>query len=294
MIGRYLLEGLSRIPTEIHLASEFRYQRPIVREGDWFLCISQSGETADTIEALREAKSSGAIVASITNVPQSTIDRLSDITLYTFAGPEIGVASTKAFLTQVVILLMLAIHYAREDCKNLVHELAMLPGKIGMILKQEREIKRLARLLSKYHNFLYLGRGVNFPVALEGALKMKEITYIHAEGYAAGEMKHGPIALIDERMPSVVVATTNFLLKKMVANIEEIRARDGMVVAIVDEMGDEVKEKVDHWIEVPHVDYFLEPIVNTVPMQLLAYHVADFLGTDVDQPRNLAKSVTVE
>ncbi len=294
LIGKYLIEGLSGISTEVYLASEFRYQDPILKEKDCFLCISQSGETADTIEALKESKKKGARIISITNVPQSTIDRLSDITLYTYAGPEIGVASTKAFLTQVLVLVMMSIYFSKKDRSDLIHELAKLPGKIGLVLKQEEEIQKIAKILSRYKNFLYLGRGINYPVALEGALKMKEITYIHAEGYAAGEMKHGPIALIDENMPSVVIATSNFLIKKMIANIEEIKARDGIVISIVNEDCKEVIERSDFSIVVPEVDYFLEPIINSVPLQLLAYHVADFLGTDVDQPRNLAKSVTVE
>ncbi|TCK05443.1 glutamine--fructose-6-phosphate transaminase (isomerizing), partial [Phorcysia thermohydrogeniphila] len=304
LIGKFYLENFSLIPTEVDLASEYRYRNPVVNEKTLFIAITQSGETADTLAAVRFAKSKGAKVLAICNVIGSTVTREAHETLYTYAGPEISVASTKAFTTQVVTLFMLSLWLARnrntlkeEKVEGLLHELMELPSKVETFLNDERESGKVKEIADSFHkatNALYIGRHVNYPIALEGALKLKEISYIHAEGYPAGEMKHGPIALIDETMPVVVVATKGRVYEKMLSNMEEVKARKGKVIAVTNFTCREVQEKADAFIEVPEVNEFLSPVVNIVPLQLLAYYVADFLGYDVDQPRNLAKSVTVE
>ena len=301
MVGKYVIEKFARVPVECDLASEFRYRDPVI--GDRTLCVavSQSGETADTLAAMRQARELGARCMSICNVLESTIARESDGVLYTHAGPEIGVASTKAFTTQLSAVCMLAVWLGRrrgtldaEAGRELLHQLRAVPKAIDQVLKNMEPYEQIARKFSQAHSFLYLGRGIQFPIACEGALKLKEISYIHAEGYAAGEMKHGPIALIDEQLPVVVLAPRGEVYDKMLSNLEEVRARGGRVIAIVDEGDDRVGPFADVVIELPAVAAFVQPIVTVVAVQLLAYHVADFKGTDVDQPRNLAKSVTVE
>ncbi|MBA7557093.1 Glutamine--fructose-6-phosphate aminotransferase [isomerizing] [subsurface metagenome] len=281
-------------------ASEFRYRSPIINEGDIVFVISQSGETADTLGAMKEAKRKGAIVLGICNVVGSTIARESDAGVYIHAGPEIGVASTKAFTSQVLVLAMIALMLGRmknlplESGIKIAKALGEIPDLVERVLKKDEEIKEIALSLSKHSNALYLGRGYNFPVALEGALKLKEISYIHAEGYPAAEMKHGPIALIDKNMPVIVIATKDAVYEKIMSNIAEIKARNGSVISIVTRGDEKIKELSDGIFEVPETMTFLSPIVNVIPLQLLAYHVAMERGCDVDQPRNLAKSVTVE
>ena len=301
LVGEYLFEHLARLPVEVEYASEFRYREPLLDEHDVLLAISQSGETADTIAALREAKRRGALTLGICNVVGSTLSRETDAGVFTHAGPEIGVASTKAFTAQVVVLTLMAIALGRrrgtlppERAEALIEELARIPQKIESILEQEPAIKALADRFTYAPNFLYLGRSFNFPVALEGALKLKEISYIHAEGYPAAEMKHGPIALIDRLMPVVVLATTSHTSEKMISNIEEVRARNGRVIAITTPGQDEVKRLAEFVVEIPATDDALAPLLAVIPLQLLAYHIAVNRGCDVDQPRNLAKSVTVE
>ena len=301
LVGEYLFEHLARLPVEVEYASEFRYREPLLGEQDVLLAISQSGETADTIAALREAKRRGALTLGICNVVGSTLSRETDAGVFTHAGPEIGVASTKAFTAQVVVLTLMAIALGRrrgtlppERADALIEELATIPQKIASILEQEPAIKSLADRFTYAPNFLYLGRSFNFPVALEGALKLKEISYIHAEGYPAAEMKHGPIALIDRLMPVVVLATTSHTSEKMISNIEEVRARNGRVIAITTPGQDEVKRLAEFVVEIPATDDALAPLLAVIPLQLLAYHIAVNRGCDVDQPRNLAKSVTVE
>ena len=301
LVGEYLFEHLARLPVEVEYASEFRYREPLLGEQDVLLVISQSGETADTIAALREAKRRGALTLGICNVVGSTLSRETDAGVFTHAGPEIGVASTKAFTAQVVVLTLMAIALGRqrgtlptERAEALIEELARIPQKIASILEQEPAIKALADRFTYAPNFLYLGRSFNFPVALEGALKLKEISYIHAEGYPAAEMKHGPIALIDRLMPVVVLATTSHTSEKMISNIEEVRARNGRVIAITTPGQDEVKRLAEFVVEIPATDDALAPLLAVIPLQLLAYHIAVNRGCDVDQPRNLAKSVTVE
>jgi glucosamine--fructose-6-phosphate aminotransferase (isomerizing) len=301
LVGEYLFEHLARLPVEVEYASEFRYREPLLDEHDVLLAISQSGETADTIAALREAKRRGALTLGICNVVGSTLSRETDAGVFTHAGPEIGVASTKAFTAQVVVLTLMAIALGRqrgtlppERADALIEELARIPQKIASILEQEPAIKSLADRFTYAPNFLYLGRSFNFPVALEGALKLKEISYIHAEGYPAAEMKHGPIALIDRLMPVVVLATTSHTSEKMISNIEEVRARNGRVIAITTPGQDEVKRLAEFVVEIPATDDALAPLLAVIPLQLLAYHIAVNRGCDVDQPRNLAKSVTVE
>jgi glucosamine--fructose-6-phosphate aminotransferase (isomerizing) len=301
LVGEYLFEHLARLPVEVEYASEFRYREPLLDEHDVLLAISQSGETADTIAALREAKRRGALTLGICNVVGSTLSRETDAGVFTHAGPEIGVASTKAFTAQVVVLTLMAIALGRrrgtlppERADALIEELATIPQKIASILEQEPAIKSLADRFTYAPNFLYLGRSFNFPVALEGALKLKEISYIHAEGYPAAEMKHGPIALIDRLMPVVVLATTSHTSEKMISNIEEVRARNGRVIAITTPGQDEVKRLAEFVVEIPATDDALAPLLAVIPLQLLAYHIAVNRGCDVDQPRNLAKSVTVE
>ncbi|MBD3216704.1 MAG: glutamine--fructose-6-phosphate transaminase (isomerizing) [candidate division Zixibacteria bacterium] len=300
MIGEYIMEDLARIPVEVEYASEFRYRAPIIQNGTVAFVISQSGETADTLAALREAKRKGATVLGICNVVGSSIARETDGGIYIHAGPEIGVASTKAFTSQIVVLELISLLLARmrdmsiEKGRQIVNAMQNIPAQIEDILSTSDRIKSIAETYAGSSNFLYLGRGINFPVALEGALKMKEISYIHAEGYPAAEMKHGPIALIDENMPAVVIALKDQVYDKVMSNIQEIKARNGRILAIATEGDTEIAGMVDHVIYIPHVPYHLTPLLSIIPLQLLAYHTAVLRGCDVDQPRNLAKSVTVE
>jgi glutamine---fructose-6-phosphate transaminase (isomerizing) len=298
LIGKYLLESIAEISTEVDYASEFRYRQPIVTKNDLAIVISQSGETADTLAALREAKQRGAKSLGIINVVGSTISREVDSGIYLHAGPEIGVASTKAFTSQVVALLLLTLYIRQEKGialdKELLEDLADIPEKIDQALHRAEEVKEIAQKFKDIKNFLYLGRGLNFPVALEGALKLKEISYIHAEGYPAAEIKHGPIALIDENMPVVFIATKNSLSEKIISNMEEVKARQGVVIALVSDSDERIEKIADYIIKVPEVRNELSAIVNSIPLQLLAYYIADLRGLDVDKPRNLAKSVTVE
>jgi glucosamine--fructose-6-phosphate aminotransferase (isomerizing) len=301
LLGKYMIEQLAGIPVEVDLASEFRYRKPIVGTKRIVIPVSQSGETADTLAAVAEAKNQGARVLAICNVRESTIARASDDVLYTHAGPEIGVASTKAFVTQAVALYLIAVKMgivrgllSKDEIRSRLHDLMRLPRMVEGVLELDGEIQKVARRYSKAQDFLYLGRGIMFPIALEGALKLKEISYIHAEGYAAGEMKHGPIALIDENMPVVVIATKGELHDKLISNLEQVRARDGQVIAIASTGDLEIAEKANEVLAVDDLGEFLTSILVVVPLQLLAYHIAALKGTDVDQPRNLAKSVTVE
>jgi len=300
LIGEYMLEEFVRVPVEVEYASEFRYRDPVIEEHNVVIVISQSGETADTLAALREAKRKGATVISLCNVVGSTIAREVDAGAYLHAGPEIGVASTKAFTSQVTLLALITLFLARHKNMSaakgaeIVQELAAIPEKVEKILGLSEQIKKIAQLYHLSNNFLYLGRGYNFPVALEGALKLKEISYIHAEGYPAAEMKHGPIALIDDNMPVVFIATKDATYEKVVSNIEEVRARRGKVIAIATEGDDEIKNRADHVIYIPQTQPMLTPILTIIPLQLLAYYIAIMRNCDVDQPRNLAKSVTVE
>ena len=301
LVAEYIFEDLARIPVEVEYASEFRYRNPIITENDVVIAISQSGETADTLAAIKLAKSKGAFVFGVCNVVGSSIARETDAGAYTHAGPEIGVASTKAFTTQITVLTLIALRLARakgtissSDFRQHLLELEMIPKKVEQALKSDAHIKMVADIYKDVHNFLYLGRGYNFPVALEGALKLKEISYIHAEGYPAAEMKHGPIALIDENMPIVVIATKKGHYEKVVSNIQEIKSRKGKIIGIVTEGDTQVRDLADHVIEVPETLESLSPLLTTIPLQLLSYHIAVLLGRNVDQPRNLAKSVTVE
>jgi len=300
LIGEYMIEDLGRIPVEVEYASEFRYRSPVVRPGTAVFVISQSGETADTLAAMREAQRKGATALGICNVVGSTIARESDGGVYIHAGPEIGVASTKAFTSQVTVLALIALLLGRmremsyERGMQMIRALEQIPDQIQSILDREDDIRGLAADYYRKDNFLYLGRGYNFPVALEGALKLKEISYIHAEGYPAAEMKHGPIALIDERMPVVVMALRDSVYGKVLNNIEQVKARKGTVIAIATEGDDAIQQHVDHVIYVPETLECLTPLLSIIPLQLLAYHMAVLRGCDVDQPRNLAKSVTVE
>lgn len=300
LVGEYMLEQFARIPVEVEYASEFRYRNPVISAEDSVFFISQSGETADTLAALREAKSNGALALGICNVVGSTIARESMSGVYIHAGPEIGVASTKAFTSQLVVLALITLLISRkkgmgvDQGKLIAEEMIKLPEKIEAILKLNEGIERLAEEFKDANNFLYLGRGYNFPVALEGALKLKEISYIHAEGYPAAEMKHGPIALIDENMPVVFIAPKDSTYEKIMSNIQEVRARGGRIIAIADEGDDEIDNIVDFSIKIPDTIDMLRPILTSIPLQLLAYHIAVKKGLNVDQPRNLAKSVTVE
>ncbi len=301
LTGKFLLEWLTKTPVEVDLASEFRHRDPLVGPGDLVLFISQSGETLDTMGAMRVAKAKGAKVLSICNVVGSTLARESDGVLYTHAGPEIGVASTKAFTTQLTVLYLLALHLGRvkglldqETTASLIDDLVKLPGLIEQTLEMDEEIKAVAKAYSTAQDFLFLGRSVNYPIALEGALKLKEISYIHAEGYPAGEMKHGPIALIDEKMPVVIIVPEDKTREKIMGNLAEVKARGGIVIALCQGDDPETRERADAFLCVPSAGVYLTPILMTIPLQLLAYHVAVIRGTDVDQPRNLAKSVTVE
>lgn len=301
LVAEYIFENLARIPVEVEYASEFRYRNPIISNNDVIIAISQSGETADTLAAIKLAKKNGAFVFGICNVVGSSISREVQAGSYTHAGPEIGVASTKAFTTQITLLTMMALRLANakgtlsnSDFKRHLVALETIPSKIEIGLKSEALVKKIAKSYKDATNFLYLGRGFNFPVALEGALKLKEISYIHAEGYPAAEMKHGPIALIDENMPIVVIATKYGHYEKIISNIQEIKSRKGRIIGIVTEGDNLVKELADHVIEIPETSEFLSPLLTTIPLQLLSYHIAVILEKNVDQPRNLAKSVTVE
>jgi glucosamine--fructose-6-phosphate aminotransferase (isomerizing) len=300
LVGEYLIEQLAQIPVEVEYASEFRYRSPILFNDDLILVISQSGETADTLAAVQEAKQRGIKVLGIVNVVGSSIARQTDAGIYTHAGPEIGVASTKAFTSQLTILTLLALYLGRmkrissvEGIK-IARELTAIPDKVKQILEISPEIEKIAKEFSASRNYLYLGRGFNFPVALEGALKLKEISYIHAEGYPAAEMKHGPIALIDENMPVVFIAPKDEIYEKIVSNIQEVKARKGKVIAITDIGNNELDELADHVIKIPETIPILNPILSVIPLQLLAYFTARELNRDIDKPRNLAKSVTVE
>ena len=301
LIGEYLLEDFARIPVEVEYASEFRYRNPIINESDIVLGISQSGETADTLAAMKLAKEKGAVILGICNVVGSSIPRLTDAGIYTHAGPEIGVASTKAFTAQVTVLTLMALLIGKQKGKitlsryrEIITELELIPRNIEKVLENEEQIKKTAEVFKNATNFLYLGRGYNFPVALEGALKLKEISYIHAEGYPAAEMKHGPIALIDDEMPIVVIATAKGNYDKVVSNIQEVKSRGGRLIAIVTEGDTIVKALADYCIEIPNCIEELSPLLSNIPLQLLSYHIALLRGCNVDQPRNLAKSVTVE
>ena len=301
LVGEYLIEDMARIPVEVEYASEFRYRNPMIGPDDVVLAISQSGETADTLAAIQLAKDAGALVLGICNVAGSSISRETHAGVYTHAGTEIGVASTKAFTAQVTVITMIAMMIGKEKgllsddrFATLISELNNIPSKIEKILEQNEEFRRIAEIYKDVANALYLGRGVSFPVALEGALKLKEISYIHAEGYPAAEMKHGPIALIDEKMPVIFIATRDSSYEKIVSNIQEVKARNGAVIAIVTEGDTAIKEMADHVIEIPETDEVLVSLPSVVPLQLIAYHIALMRGCDVDQPRNLAKSVTVE
>ncbi len=300
LIGEYMLEELARIPVEVDYASEFRYRNPVIPPNTVVIGISQSGETADTLAAIREAKKRGATTLGIVNVVGSSIARETDAGVYTHAGPEIGVASTKAFVAQLTVLSLISLMLARRQGlsilqgREVVAALRSLPAMMEEVLGNEERIRQLAEEFRDASNFLYLGRGPNFPIALEGALKLKEISYIHAEGYPAAEMKHGPIALIDDRMPVVFIAPKDSVYPKVVLNIEEVKTRGGRVIALVTNGDSALQDKVDHLIRVPKTLEILQPILNVVPLQLLAYHIAVLRGCDVDQPRNLAKSVTVE
>ena len=301
LVGEYLIEEIARIPVEVEYASEFRYRNPIINSDDFVIAISQSGETADTLAALKLAKERGATLMGICNVVGSSISRETDCGSYTHAGPEIGVASTKAFTAQVTILTLMALMIGKrkktitnERFNRLLIELKAIPDKLKTVLKENNLIEKIAKIYYQSTNALYLGRGINFPLALEGALKLKEISYIHAEGYPAAEMKHGPIALIDEEMPVFVIATQDSSYEKIVSNIQEVKARKGKIIALVTQGDIDVKKIADHYIEIPKCDELLVPLLATVPLQLLSYHIALLRECNVDQPRNLAKSVTVE
>ena len=300
-VGKYLIEELAGVPTDVEYASEFRYRSPVIIPGTVAFVVSQSGETIDTLEAMREAKARGALTLGIVNTVGSTIARESDGGVYLHAGPEIGVASTKAFTSQVTVLAMLAVLLGRQrdtlkedDAREVIRGLKKIPEQVRMILADSEPVRDLAKVFSRAQNFLYLGRGVHYPVAMEGALKLKEISYIHAEGYPAAEMKHGPIALIDWKMPVVFIAPKGTMRRKVISNIEEVRARGGVVISIVSEDDHAVSKLSNHVLRVPDNHPMLQPLLTVIPLQLMAYHIADLLGLDVDKPRNLAKSVTVE
>jgi len=301
LVAEYLIEDMARIPVEVEYASEFRYRNPIITDKDIVIAISQSGETADTLAAIKLAKSKGAFVYGVCNVVGSSIARETHSGAYTHAGPEIGVASTKAFTTQITVLTLIALKLGKANnsltddaFNNYLHKMQLIPKQVEELLKIDEHVKSIAAVYKDATNCLYLGRGFNFPVALEGALKLKEISYIHAEGYPAAEMKHGPIALIDENMPIFVIATKKGHYEKVVSNIQEIKARSGKIIAIVTKGDTQVREIADHVIEIPETEEALTPLLTTIPFQLLSYHIAVMLGKNVDQPRNLAKSVTVE
>jgi glucosamine--fructose-6-phosphate aminotransferase (isomerizing) len=301
LIGEYLIEDLARVPVEVEYASEFRYRNPIITDKDVIIAISQSGETADTLAAITLAKERQALIYGLCNVIGSSIARTAHAGSYTHAGPEIGVASTKAFSTQITLITLIALELAivkgtipQSKLREILYELENIPKKIEETLLLDAQIKEIAEIYQHANNFLYLGRGYNFPVALEGALKLKEISYIHAEGYPAAEMKHGPIALIDENMPVVFLATNKSAYEKIVSNVQEVKARKGKIIAVVHKGDTQIRALADHIIEVPETEEILSPLITIVPLQLLAYHIAILRGCNVDQPRNLAKSVTVE
>tara|TARA_B100001146_G_C16099478_1_gene398726 strand:- start:7 stop:999 length:993 start_codon:yes stop_codon:yes gene_type:complete len=301
LVAEYIFEDMARIPVEVEYASEFRYRNPVITENDVVIAISQSGETADTMAAIKLAKEKGAFVFGVCNVVGSSISRETMAGAYTHAGPEIGVASTKAFTTQITVLTLMALKLGKykgtisnSDFRLHLQALEAIPKKVAKLLQSDKVIKEIAATYKDARNCIYLGRGYNFPVALEGALKLKEISYIHAEGYPAAEMKHGPIALIDEEMPVVVIAVRKGHYEKVVSNIQEIKSRKGKIISVVTEGDVEVKELADHVIEIPETIEALTPLLTTIPLQLLSYHIAVLLGKNVDQPRNLAKSVTVE
>jgi glucosamine--fructose-6-phosphate aminotransferase (isomerizing) len=301
LVAEYMIETLCRIPVEVEYASEFRYRNPVVGEGDVLIAISQSGETADTLVAIEKAKEAGAFIFGVVNAVGSSIARLSHSGAYTHAGPEIGVASTKAFTAQLTVLAMMAIKIGREkktvteaEYNRYLAELALIPEKVKAVLETHESIKEVAKHYADARDFLFLGRGYNFPVALEGALKLKEISYIHAEGYPAAEMKHGPIALVDENLPVLFIATIDAYYEKIVSNIQEIKARKGMVIAVISEGDTQIRDMADHVMVVPEVDELLAPLVSVIPTQILSYYIGVMRGLDVDKPRNLAKSVTVE
>jgi glucosamine--fructose-6-phosphate aminotransferase (isomerizing) len=301
LVGEYLFEELARVPVEVEYASEFRYRNPIIYQDDIVIAISQSGETADTLAAIELAKSKGATVLGVCNVVGSSIARATHGGSYTHAGPEIGVASTKAFTAQVTVLTLMALHMAKvrgtlpeSRYRQLLYEMEAIPSKIEQVLKLNDKLREIAYTFKDSRNALYLGRGVSFPVALEGALKLKEISYIHAEGYPAAEMKHGPIALIDEEMPVFVIATQGANYEKVVSNIQEVKARKGKITSVITSGDKEVKQMSDFSVEIPQTDELLVPLIAVIPLQLLSYHIAVMRGCNVDQPRNLAKSVTVE
>ncbi len=300
-VGQFMIENLARIPVSVDYASEFRYRDPLIDEGTVVLAITQSGETVDTLAALEEAQGKGAKLWAIVNVIGSQADRLADGVIHMQAGPEIGVASTKAFTASLVDLYLLSLYLgqargtiAPDEMRELVDALLPLPKLAGDVLDNGHEYDELANLFHRCADFLFLGRGINYPIALEGALKLKEISYIHAEGYPAGEMKHGPIALIDEKMPVVAIAVKDHVYEKMISQIEQVKARDGIVIAVATEGDTFIRTKADHVIYVPKTSPLLAPVLTVLPLQLFAYHVAVRRGCDVDQPRNLAKSVTVE
>jgi glucosamine--fructose-6-phosphate aminotransferase (isomerizing) len=301
LIGKHMIETNLRIPVEVDIASEFRYRDPLIGKDDMLLLVSQSGETADTIAVMKEGKKKNIYTLSVCNVLGSTLARESNGVIFTHAGPEIGVASTKAFTTQISVLYLLMLHMGSklglmdaDTVREKIAEIRKIPRKVQMVLDAADGMEELARRYMHFKNFLYLGRGINFPIALEGALKLKEISYIHAEAYAAGEMKHGPIALIDENMPVVFVSPDDQTYKKTCSNVEEVVSRRGNILLFTDTDGHEMTPKAGTIYQVPRTFYELQPIVFIVPLQLFAYHIANLLGTDVDQPRNLAKSVTVE
>jgi glucosamine--fructose-6-phosphate aminotransferase (isomerizing) len=301
LLAEYQIEELCRIPVEVEYASEFRYRNPVIHEGDVIIAISQSGETADTLVALESAKEKGAFIFGVVNVVGSSIARLSNAGAYSHAGPEIGVASTKAFTGQLAVLAMMALKIgfakgtiSEERYLHLMQELHAIPEKVKLILKDTSNIERIAKKYKDATDFLFLGRGYNFPIALEGALKLKEISYIHAEGYPAAEMKHGPIALVDDKLPVVFVATKDSYYEKIVSNVQEIKARKGMVIAIATAGDDVIPSMADDTIFVPDADEVIAPLLSVIPLQLLSYYVGLAKGIDVDKPRNLAKSVTVE
>ena len=301
LVAEYMFEKIAKIAVEVEYASEFRYRNPVINKTDIIIAISQSGETADTLAAIKLAKKEGAFLYGICNVVGSSISREVNAGSYTHAGPEIGVASTKAFTTQITVLYLIAVKLAKskgiissKEYRKYIYEISSIEKKIRKVLGTNNKVKSIAKKIKKATNCLYLGRGYNFPVALEGALKLKEISYIHAEGYPAAEMKHGPIALIDKNMPSVVIATNKIYYDKILSNIQEIKSRKGKIIAVVFEGDKEISKIADYTIEVPETIAALTPFVTTIPLQLLSYHIAVMLGRNVDQPRNLAKSVTVE
>jgi glucosamine--fructose-6-phosphate aminotransferase (isomerizing) len=301
LVGKFIIETLARLPVEVDYGSEYRYRNPIINDKTVVLAITQSGETVDTLAAMEEGQKKGARLWSIVNVIGSQAHRISDGHILMHAGPEIGVASTKAFTTSLVDLYLLGLYLGEmrgalngEPRRKAVDDLSMLPDLVGRVLDHGESYERLANIFHDRDHFLYLGRGINYPIALEGALKLKEISYIHAEGYPAGEMKHGPIALIDEAMPVVAIATRDHVYDKMISQVEQVKARDGIVIALATQGDEEIAAKADHLLHAPQAPPLLSPVVNVIPLQLLAYHLAVRRGCDVDQPRNLAKSVTVE